>query len=132
VDKQILLVDDDIDDHEIFCMALENLENCYKCIFAKDGIEALEILKNEEIFIPDIIFLDLNMPRMNGIECLYEIKKNHRTSHIPVIMYSTSSDPKIVEGVKDLGASEYLVKPSRIETLSGLLGQIFKNHFFSK
>ena len=75
MDKQVLLVDDDIDDHEIFCMALENLENCYKCIFAKDGIEALEILKNEEIFIPDIIFLDLNMPRMNGIDCLYEIKK---------------------------------------------------------
>ena len=128
MDKQILLVDDDTDDHEIFCMALEELDNCYKCVFAKDGMEALELLKNEKNRIPDIIFLDLNMPRMNGIECLPEIKKIHRIRHVPVIMYSTSSDERIIEEVKDLGAAEYLVKPSRIETLSEVLAQIFKSH----
>ena len=128
MDKQILLVDDDTDDHEIFCMALEELDNCYKCVFAKDGMEALEMLKNENNLIPEIIFLDLNMPRMNGIECLPEIKKIHRINHVPIIIYSTSSDTKIIEKVKDLGAAEYLVKPSRIEALSETLKQIFKNH----
>jgi CheY-like chemotaxis protein len=82
------LVDDDVDDLEIFTLAVEDLRINVNCVTAADGIDALEKLRNDEAFVPDFIFLDLNMPRMNGKQCLLEIKKIERLSSTPVIIYS--------------------------------------------
>jgi CheY-like chemotaxis protein len=88
----ILLVDDDQDDVYIFREAINAISPEIKCIHAQDGIEAVELLKDA---IVDIIFLDLNMPRMDGKECLTEIRNNDALRNIPIIIYSTA--PEMIE-----------------------------------
>jgi CheY-like chemotaxis protein len=113
----IFLVDDDTDDQEIFIMALQQVNPLIQCVFADDGIHAIEKLKNGTSFYPDIIFLDINMPRMNGIQCLLEIKKLPHTNGIPVYMYSTSDEKSIVEECLKIGAAGFLKKEINIEDL---------------
>src|SRR5215472_11773008 len=91
------LIDDDIDDQEIFSMAIKDAHPLARCVFADDGVHALEKFKIDNTFIPHVIFIDINMPRMNGIQCLSEIKKLSRLQHIPAYMYSTSAERSIVE-----------------------------------
>ena len=119
--RLILLIDDDVDDHEIFNVALLNADDSVKCIYAKDGINALELLKNNELVIPDFIFIDMNMPKMSGSECLVEIKKIERLKDIPVYMYSTFVDPNKILVNKQLGAEDFITKPCDINTLTNLL-----------
>lgn len=119
------LIDDDTDDQEIFMMALEAFHNEIECITANDGINALEQLQDEH-FTPDYIFLDLNMPMMDGKQCLKEIKKIDRLNEVPVIIYSTSDDPREMQILRDLGASDYLVKQASMSTLRNMLAQFFQ------
>ena len=120
------LIDDDIDDQEIFLMALQDFNNSIDCQFASDGVHALETLMANELFLPHCIFIDINMPRMSGVECLENIKKIERLQNIPVCMYSTSADPAVVAKAKALGAADFIVKPSDITELSDLLSKFFK------
>ena len=76
--------------------------------------------------VPDCIFIDMNMPRMNGIECLEQIKKMDHLKDVPVCMFSTSADPTLVAKTKALGAVDFIVKPADITVLSEMLGQFFK------
>src|SRR6266487_683666 len=92
-----LLADDDADDQQLFKEALNEIDKSIRCLTASSGEEALNKLKTDLKQLPDYIFLDLNMPRMNGLECLVEIKKTNTLKHIPVIIYSTSSAEKDVE-----------------------------------
>jgi len=118
------LIDDDADDREIFAMALEDADKSYNCVTAKNGVDALEKLNSNEKFVPDYIFLDLNMPMLSGKECLKELKKISRLSHVPVIIYSTSSHEKDIEETKQMGASYFLTKPSDIRVLTNILTRI--------
>jgi CheY-like chemotaxis protein len=120
------LIDDDLDDQEIFCMALQQFDDHIECEFANDGAKAIEQLRAGEGKIPDCIFIDMNMPRMNGIECLEQIKKIDYLKDIPVCMFSTSADPTLVARAKALGAIDFLVKPADITVLSEMIGQFFK------
>lgn len=118
-----LIAEDDPDDREIFVMAMrEANENC-NCVFAKDGAEALEMLE-KGVLVPDYIFIDQNMPRVNGIQCLTEIKKRSKLCHIPVIIYSTSSLQAHADDARDAGAMAFIVKPGSfiefVTILSGL------------
>lgn len=122
-----LLIDDDPDDQEIFSLALKELDPSVICEFANNGIEGIEKLQNTPPFNPDYIFIDMNMPRMNGVECLSEIKKITRVKKIPVFLYSTSADPKMVSESKLLGAADFIVKPVGINELVQILKQCFKN-----
>ena len=119
------LIDDDIDDQEIFYMALQELNRSIDCKFASDGVNALETLTRDELFLPHCIFIDTNMPRMNGVECLEQIKKISRLRNVPVCMYSTSADPNLVAKTKSLGAVDFIVKPADISELGCLLGRFF-------
>lgn len=119
------LVDDDPDDQEIFCMALEDTGKNVKCEFANDGVEAVKRLQ-DMTFTPDLIFIDMNMPRMNGNECLQEIKKIIRMKSVPVYMYSTSADPDIVAETQRLGAAGFIVKPTSIGELTKTLNFCLK------
>jgi CheY-like chemotaxis protein len=123
--RQCLLIDDDIDDQEIFNLALNELNDDIDCLVANDAIEALERFRSDTSFIPDHIFIDVNMPRMNGIECLREIKKLSHLNSSEVFMYSTTSDPKIIKLTGDLGA-RFIIKPSSIESLVSILSESFK------
>jgi CheY-like chemotaxis protein len=127
VSKTCLLVDDDEDDREIFCLALQHVAPSINCITASDGLEALSILKDRS-FVPDYIFLDLNMPRMDGKECLKEIRRHGHLTHVPVIIFSTSSTDRDREETKNLGASSFITKPPLVSTLSKKLSDIFNNH----
>jgi CheY-like chemotaxis protein len=122
--RTCLLVDDDEDDKEIFCLALQKVDPSIDCITASDGKEALSILNNNS-FIPDYIFLDLNMPLMDGKECLRQIKKRNHLDQVPVIIFSTSSAARDIEETKRLGASSFIVKPPLVETLAKKLSDIF-------
>ena len=121
-----LLIDDDIDDQEIFSIALQEFGQSIDCRFACDGVDALETLRRDELFLPHCIFIDINMPRMNGVECLERIKKIDRLKDVPVCMYSTSADPKLVARTKSLGAVDFIVKPADISELSNLLSRFFQ------
>lgn len=118
------LVDDDTDDQMIFLTALEGISETIACEYENDGIKALEKLNLDTSFIPDYIFLDMNMPRMNGKECLVEIRKISRLQHIPTFIYSTSVDPRMIEEVKLLGATDVIIKPTSIRALSTILENI--------
>src|SRR4051812_13807769 len=120
----VFLIDDDIDDQEIFSLAVERADQSAHCIFANDGIKALEKINNDSTFKPDYIFIDLNMPRMNGSQCLSEIKKIERLRNTPVFIYSTSSDPVSIIENKNLGAEDFIVKPSDINELIKTLTKI--------
>ena len=119
------LIDDDRDDQEIFTMALQDINHPIQCFFANDGVEAIMKFKNDPTFLPHYIFIDINMPRMNGMECLEAVKLTPSIKHIPVYMISTSADPKIIAKSKAMGAIDFIVKPSSISELTKVLA----NHF---
>lgn len=120
-----LLIDDDLDDQEIFLLALQDIDFPVECVVANDGFHALEILHQDPSFVPDYIFIDLNMPRMNGKQCVKELKRIERISHVSVVMYSTSSSQNDVEESKKLGAAHFITKPTSIYTLTKTLAEFF-------
>ena len=118
--QQILLIDDDEDDLEIFVSAVRQSSNTVVCTTINNAGEALHKLTIKEI-VPDVIFLDLNMPVMNGEQFLTEVKKNKGLLQIPIIIFSTSSYSPTIQLMKDLGANDFLTKPERFDELVNLL-----------
>lgn len=112
----VLLVDDDIDDQEIFLLTLQEAGTAVECTFANDGIHALQKLE-ESALQPHFIFIDINMPKMNGIELLAELKRNPRLAATPIIMYSTSEQHGIVSKCMELGASGFIKKNPDVNEL---------------
>lgn len=122
----ILTVDDDIEDQEIFTEAVSVIDPLIICLKANDGIEGHELLFNDKLFVSiDFIFLDVNMPKMNGIELLVLIKKNERLSNIPVYMLSTSYTESQKAKINSLGAT-LLAKQSQFKMNIGMLSSIIK------
>ncbi|MEP6514446.1 MAG: response regulator [Parafilimonas sp.] len=117
IKKTFLIVDDDADDCEFFCEAVSEIDASVKCITIHSGEDALQKLRTGIKQLPDFIFLDLNMPRMNGRQCLIELKKDTRLKNIPVIIYSTSSAQKDIDETRQLGAAYFLTKPSDFQKL---------------
>ncbi len=126
-----LLIDDDEDDRELFLLALEDLDIESRCVTAGSCMEALDLL-NADTVRPDYIFLDLNMPLMNGRECLAELKQNIRLSGIPVIIFSTSSEPADIAVTRELGAVGFITKPSKITELTKVLSNFFQQELHKK
>lgn len=120
----ILNVDDDQEDREFFCMALREIDHSAICLTAGSGIEALAILRNQTP-LPDYIFLDINMPMMDGKQCLKELKSIPELKDLPVIMYSTSTDTKEIKECYRLGAEDFLIKPNNYGKLVNDLTSIF-------
>ncbi len=120
----IMIVDDDAEDCELFHEAINEIDPEIKCWTAKDGKAAINLLTRELVILPDYIFLDINMPIMNGRETLGELKKNSRLRDIPVIMYSTTSDTKEIKSFYSLGAHDFLIKPNNFNKLVEALSSI--------
>src|SRR5690349_8860103 len=85
----ILLIDDDVDEHELFSLALKDYGSNIHCVATRSCCEANDFIRSEK---PSIIFLDMNMPGTNGLDCLSRLKKNASLHAVPVYMYSTSRD----------------------------------------
>ncbi len=130
IQKELLFfyIDDDIDDHEIFISALNDISGMNKCVVANTGCEALELMKKNKNYIPDFIFLDLNMPMLGGKECLIELRKIERLKSVPIYIYSTSSNLKDKKETKELGASGFVTKPSSINNLIKIISGIIQLH----
>ena len=121
--RKILLIDDDDDDQEIFLTALQKVLPEVVCDMSGSACSAIELLKSGQLF-PDIIFLDLNMPIMNGQQFLSEIKKNAGLKDIPVVVISTSSHPQTIQLAKNTGAKDFITKPDKFDDLVNILAAI--------
>jgi len=122
--KTYFIVDDDIDDQQFLIDALtEDNPNC-GCLTASNGQEAITYLTEGLIPIPDVIFLDLNMPVLNGGQFLVIIKQTPTLQHIPVIIYSTSSSEQEMEEMNKRGAAHFLVKTHSFKALREQLTSI--------
>lgn len=119
-DFTCFLIDDDADDQEIFLSVLEKVAPAIRCYTASNGQEAIEKLIKEEVK-PDVIFLDLNMPLMNGKQFLKACRVREECKNIPVIILSTSSDRATIEETRQLGARDYITKPERYSAWSSII-----------
>ncbi len=126
--KNIFLIDDDVDDQLFFTDALKEIDANIKCMIANNGRDALELLKNLEN-LPQLLFLDLNMPFMNGFECLSHLKNEIRLRKIPVVIFTTSNDAKDAELTHQLGAEVFLSKPNEFNQLRTKLEWILNLDF---
>lgn len=108
--KNVILAEDDEEDVLLFETVLSELNQDIKVVVATDGNELMKILK-QVATLPEMIFLDLNMPHKNGFECLREIKSNEKWNSIKIVILSTSSQPQQIETAYKGGADLYLAKP---------------------
>jgi DNA-binding NtrC family response regulator len=125
---RLLIVDDDADDRMLFIEAVKEIDDDIECMSANDGQQALELLRNDVHSIPDLIFLDISMPRLSGKKCLSEIKKTERLKDIPVIIYTTSKDVEESKELKKMGAFHFISKPSNPEEIYYLVSFAVEEH----
>jgi len=114
----ILLVEDNPDDVTLTKRALKKANILNELVVVRDGVEALEFLFGEGDYterdisiVPEVILLDLKMPRMNGLETLERIRADDRTKLLPVVVLTTSKEEQDIISSYDLGANSYIVKP---------------------
>lgn len=120
----IFLADDDEDDRSIFHDAIKNLFPQANYTTAENGLEMLELLQKAPADLPDIVFLDINMPKLNGIDCLKRIKSSGTLNVLPVVMLSTSNDPATIKTAFNLGTLYYAVKPATFDEIKALFQKI--------
>ena len=118
----ILYVDDDPEDIEIFVEAVKEADPSMKCLVAQNGRHAMDILNAD--LVPDFVFLDINMPVINGRVLLAEIRKEKKFRDIPVIMYSTAMSSQEIEEYKAMGANHFLIKRNHFQDLVDALVEI--------
>src|ERR1700760_1253916 len=110
--QSIYLIDDDMDDVELFRDALEEVNPSVLLQFANDGHEAVRSLSGRHDALPDVVFLDISMPAFNGLQCLASFKMDERLRDLPVIMYTTSSQEREMRIARELGALAFVTKPN--------------------
>ena len=123
----LLLIDDDSDDQHVFAEALSEIDDSINLFTASNGLEALEALRQTTSRLPDLIFLDLNMPKMNGKQFLKEIKSEPNLQDIPVVIYTTSSANADKEETLDLGAISFIVKPDSYGGVCQAIRSVLQN-----
>lgn len=134
----ILFADDEENDRLLFVDALKELKINTIIHTVNDGVELMEYLNNADNILPQLIFLDLNMPRKNGLECLKEIRANYKLKDIAIAIFSTSMSEKDIEQTFMNGANVYINKPNSFEGLKQALDKvittsyIYQNSFFNK
>ncbi|MBC7851147.1 MAG: response regulator [Chitinophagaceae bacterium] len=119
-----LLIDDDLDDHEFFAIALGKLDNNIRCLMADSASHALQILADRSV-VPQYIFIDFNMPRMSGLDCLIDLCRLEHLKDTQKFMFSTNLSSRIISLSKELGAKDCLIKTTSMEELTRMLKSIF-------
>lgn len=120
----ILLADDDDDDRLLFKDVLREFSKNARLAFAHNGEQLMTMLRSESL--PDVLFLDLNMPLKNGIECLEEIRNDEKLKDLPVVIFSTSSHPGTISRMYDIGAHLYVRKPNDFNNLRKAIYEVLK------
>jgi CheY-like chemotaxis protein len=119
----ILLADDDIDDCLFFKEALDELHLSTQFKAVHDGEQLMQLLTDDTNELPHVLFLDLNMPRKNGFECLSEIKLSEKLKQLPVIVFSTSFEQEVVNQLYKNGAQYFIRKPSEFSQFKKIIQQ---------
>jgi CheY-like chemotaxis protein len=120
----VLIADDDESDRTNFTDALEESRIRTVVYAVKDGVELMEFLSKDDTPVPNILFLDLNMPRKNGLACLKEIRSMEKLKDVAVAIYSTSSYEKDIEDTFQYGANVYIRKPTDFDALKKVLYKV--------
>ncbi|HKR04963.1 MAG TPA: response regulator [Bacteroidia bacterium] len=126
--RKILLVDDDEDDQELFTEVLRAIEPSLQFAMAGNGAEALQKL-SVETPLPSFILMDINMPKMNGLECLSILKNDEKYKDIPVVMLTTSTDPPSARQALKLGATRFLTKAASLFDIRSQLREVLTKDF---
>ena len=130
--KNIYLADDDDDDRIMFAEALFEIDSTAILTQAQDGQQLMNILYKQPNPLPDIIFMDINMPKQDGFKCLEEIRNQYgNLKELFVIILSTSSDPLVIDKAFNLGATFYAVKPSTFDDLKSLIKDVLQIDWLS-
>jgi CheY-like chemotaxis protein len=117
----LLLCDDDSDDCYFFNEALKRLPQSTHLTAVHDGEQLMQLLTKETNELPDVLFLDLNMPRKNGFECLLELKLHKKLKELPVIIFSTSYEHEVVNLLYKNGAQYFIRKPAEFSQLQKVI-----------
>ena len=119
--KTAILIDDDRDDLELLEEAIRQVDHSVKCISYLFCDDALRKIFNELSSVPNYIFIDINMPRLNGNECLKELRSDPKLKNVPITMLSTSMPAPVAEVLKENGASFTFEKPKNFEDYEQIL-----------
>src|ERR1044072_7000786 len=120
----ILLADDDEDDRFLFKNALEDMKIKTVVTTVNDGVQLMNYLSEPGRVLPHLVFLDLNMPRKGGIECLKEIRKDEKLKELTIAIYSTSASEQDIEETFVKGANIYIQKPNDFNSLKKVLSEV--------
>jgi len=126
---KLLLADDDVDDRYFFELSLSKLSFQTTLTTVTNGVELMELLITSKEDLPDVVFLDLNMPLKSGSECLSEIMQHEKFRNLPIIVCSTSMDQPVVDSLYDKGAFNYIRKPGEYSKLKNLISKGIDNLF---
>jgi len=110
--SSIVLADDDDDDALVFSETVKDIDPSIRFEHVADGIKLMHLLQH---YYPDILFIDLDMPRKNGLECLFEIRTNKILAKLPVVVFSSTTRPVNIQTAYEMGADLYLIKTSQIK-----------------
>ncbi len=121
---RILLADDDEDDRIFFKDAIEEVKIETVVNTVNDGQQLMDLLNTPDVQLPHVLFLDLNMPRKGGIECLIEIRQNPKLKDISIAIYSTSTSEHDIEDTFIKGANIYIKKPSDFQKLKEVITEV--------
>lgn len=131
---EILLVEDSPSDVRLIREALREATVNAQVTVARDGVEGLEYLRRSERGLtpfPDLIFLDLNLPRKNGLEVLAEVKSSERLRHIPILVMSSSSAEEDISAAYELHANCFITKPADLDDYVDMIRSVEKFWFFT-
>ena len=121
--RHILLADDDKDDSILFQEILEELPLSTHLTMVSNGEQLMQFLNETKDQLPDVLFLDLNMPRKNGYDCLLEIKGSEKLKSLSVIIFSTAFEPQVISLLYKKGAQYYIRKPNSYRQMKNLIHQ---------
>ncbi len=120
-----LLIDDNPSDRTLFKVCLKHIDVPVELTVAETGVDALQRLRTDDSFTPEYIFLDINMPFMDGKECLVELKKIDRLAETEIVICSTSDNPNDIEETRNNGAAKFLTKPYDLDVFTDFIKKIF-------
>jgi CheY-like chemotaxis protein len=119
--RTVVFAEDDEDDQLYFREVFREINADIQIVFVTDGNQLLQLLRN---FLPDIVFLDLEMPYKNGLECLVELRRNLSSVNLPVVVFSSTMRPANIQTAYEMGAHLFLHKSSRYSEYSDCLKEI--------